>query len=137
MGSILKYDTLTLYIKKYHYLIGQDGNCRHNKGIQFNLDRESVSQNWLADNQFTIIDFICDLEYYSYSHNLSPVSFLKMHFYPNNYLGYSPRLSVLLLATINQTCLFVLNNKKVKSKVIHLKGFDKGFILVKQDEGTS
>src|SRR6187551_2008765 len=65
LGSILKYDTLTLYIKKYHYLIGQDGNCRHNKCIQFNLDRESVSQNWLADNQFTIIDFICDLEYYS------------------------------------------------------------------------
>jgi hypothetical protein len=32
LSSILKYDTLTIYIKKYHYLIGQDSNCRHNKG---------------------------------------------------------------------------------------------------------
>src|SRR6476659_10050403 len=86
LSSILKYDTLTFYIKKYHYLIGRHSNCRHNKGYQFNLDRESVSQNWLADNQITIIDCIFDLEYYSYSHNLSPISFLKMHPYRNNYL---------------------------------------------------
>lgn len=129
MGSILKYDTLTLYIKKYHYLIGQDGNCRHNKCIQFNLDLESVSQNWLADNQFTIIDFIFDLEYYSYSHNLSPVSFLNMHHYHNNYLGCLPRLSILFNHHNKPNLPIVLNNKKVKSKVIYLRGFDKGFIL--------
>ena len=61
--------------------------------------------------------------------NLSPVSFLNMHHYHNNYLGCLPRLSILFNHHNKPNLPIVLNNKKVKSKVIYLRGFDKGFIL--------
>jgi len=44
-------------------------------------------------------------------------------------LGCLPRLSILFNHHNKPNLPIVLNNKKVKSKVIYLRGFDKGFIL--------